>query len=159
MTIYLVRHGSAGVRRNGDPTDTERHLDDVGLAQSQAVAALVTADEPDPAPITAVMSSPAARCSETVAPLAVTLGLEVVLEPRLFEGTSIDEAWSLVEGLAAAGRSAVLCSHGDVIPEVIHRARGRGMEVHGRSGSQKGSVWSLQWDGEHFASGTYRTTA
>ncbi|MCB1012598.1 MAG: histidine phosphatase family protein, partial [Microthrixaceae bacterium] len=59
MTLYLVRHGSAGSRNGTDPRDSERHLDPKGLAQSDVVAGQLCA-----APISRVLSSPLPRCIE-----------------------------------------------------------------------------------------------
>ena len=148
--LYLVRHGSAGVRDDADPADNERHLDTVGLRQAVQLAERLSGLE-----ITAVVASPAARCIETVEPLASSLGLVVDIDARLFEGTDIEESWALVEALIEHDEVAVLCSHGDVIPELVRRAKGRGMEVPGKAGCSKGSLWSLEWDGERFATGTY----
>lgn len=148
--LYLVRHGSAGVRDDADPADNERHLDTVGLRQAVQLAERLSGLE-----ITAVVASPAARCVETVELLASSLGLAVDIDARLFEGTDIEESWALVEALIEHDEVAVLCSHGDVIPELVRRAKGRGMEVPGKAGCSKGSLWSLEWDGERFATGTY----
>lgn len=156
MTIYLVRHGSAGVRRNGDPTDRERHLDEVGLAQAAAIARHLTGVEPE---VTMVRSSAAARCVETVAPLADALGLDVEVDASLFEGTDVEIAWATVERVAADGVTAALCSHGDVIPELIRRARLRGMDTGTASGCKKGSIWALDWDGDRFATASYLAAA
>lgn len=150
MTLHLVRHGSAGTRNDADPSDTERHLDATGLRQALRLAARLSDED-----ITVVLTSPAARCVETIEPLASSLGLDIVIDDRLMEGTDIDASWAIVEALALDGETAVLCSHGDVIPELIRRAKGRGMEVPGKAGCSKGSLWSLEWDGERFVSGTY----
>jgi len=153
MTLYIVRHGSAGRRNGADPGDTERHLDPKGQRQAAMVADHLCAE-----PVDAVLSSPLPRCVQTVEPLAAALGLEVVVEPRLAEGTDIDRAWKVieetVEGLS--GKAAVLCSHGDVIPEIIRRNESRGMRVPGVSGFAKGSVWALHgWDGSRFTKGSW----
>ena len=72
----------------------------------------------------------------------------------LAEQASIDHSWKVLE--AIAGSTAVACSHGDVIPELIRRAQLRGMHVPGKAGFAKGSVWTLEhWDGERFATGIY----
>lgn len=159
MTIFLVRHGSAGMRRDGDPLDTERHLDEVGLEQAAAIARHLAGRHGEE-PITRVLTSPAARCVETVAPTAAELGLTLEPADDLFEGTDVEVAWRLAAGLADQGVSAVLCSHGDVIPELIRRARMRGMDSTG-SGCRKGSIWELRWDGSHdrFDLGTYVAAA
>ncbi len=149
MTLYLVRHGSAGVRDDADPHDDDRPLDETGHLQAERLADWLRHEGP-----TAVISSPLRRCRQTVEPLAKVLGVEVAVEERLAEGTPVDEAWRLLVELADT--SAVLCSHGDVIPELVSRAQRRGMLVPGKSGCAKGSVWTLRhWDGETFATGIY----
>ena len=105
-------------------------------------------------PIDTIVSSPYLRCRQTVEPLAAALGLEVTVSDALAEGTPIERSWELLASVAS--RTAVLCSHGDVIPDLIRRAQLRGMHVPGKSGSAKGSVWTLQhWEGETFATGIY----
>jgi len=104
--------------------------------------------------ITAVLSSPYPRCSETVAALAEALGLEVVLDDRLRESTPVDKAWRLLEEHVEG--AAVMCSHGDVIGDLVRRNQMRGMRVPGKGGCSKGSVWTLSgWDGTRFAKGRY----
>lgn len=149
MTLYLVRHGSAGRRNNSDPADGKRHLDDKGHRQATAVA-----DHLSVQPITRVISSPLPRCMETVEPLAASLGLTVDVDKRLREGTRIDDVWALIEEVA--GLDVAICSHGDVIPEVVQRSQRRGMRIGGKEGFAKGSVWALDgWDGSHFAKGSW----
>jgi 8-oxo-dGTP diphosphatase len=150
VTVYLVRHASAGRRNDFDPHDDARHLDANGRVQAAKLAILLGDHR-----ISWVAASPAVRCVETVEPLASELGLEVKRRRSLFEGADLDEAWTLLEKAASRGGDAVLCSHGDVIPELIRRAQGRGMEVPGKAGCSKGSCWALDWDGERFTRGTY----
>jgi 8-oxo-dGTP diphosphatase len=61
---------------------------------------------------------------------------ELLAEGVDFTGT-VDWMHSLADG-------AVMCSHGDVIPEVIDALERRGMEVSGFRESRKGSVWVLE---------------
>lgn len=149
MTLYLVRHGSAGARNDSDPRDDDRALDPVGREQADRLRDWLVHEAP-----TTVRSSPYRRCVQTVEPLARALGIEVTVDERLSEGTPVEESWSLVEELATT--AAVLCSHGDVIPELISRAQRRGMVVPGKTGCSKGSVWALRhWDDLTFATGLY----
>ena len=105
-------------------------------------------------PITRILTSPYPRCVQTVEPLAAALGLGIEQVDALSEGTPIDESWPLLESVATG--DVVLCSHGDVIPDLIRRAQLRGLHVPGKSGCAKGSVWALEhWDGERYAVGVY----
>ena len=149
MTTYLVRHASAGMRDDADPSDEQRPLDDTGIVQASKLTSWLRHE-----PIDTIVSSPYLRCRQTVEPLAAALGLEVTVSDALAEGTPIERSWELLASVAS--RTAVLCSHGDVIPDLIRRAQLRGMHVPGKSGSAKGSVWTLQhWEGETFATGIY----
>lgn len=149
MTLYLVRHGSAGVRDNSDPHDDDRPLDDTGRQQADLLAEWLSRESPQ-----VIRTSPYLRCRQTLEPLAAALGLEVVVDDRLAEGTSVERSWSLLHELAET--PSVLCSHGDVIPELVSRAQRRGMVVPGKRGCSKGSVWALRhWDGATFATGLY----
>ncbi len=151
MAVHLVRHASAGTRHNADPHDDQRRLDDLGHRQAEAVAELL-----GDAPVSAIESSPARRCLETVAPLAARLAVPVHHCDGLFEGSDIETSWAVLAGAAALDGDVVLCSHGDVIPMLIRRLQLRGMELRGGSGCAKSSCWTLEhWDGERFASGRY----
>lgn len=91
VTLYLVRHGRAG-SDDGDPLDTQRHLDNKGRRR-----AIWLADRLIDQPIDAVWSSPLPRCNQTVrASLAVTAGLDVELFDGLAEGTDIDTSWAVI---------------------------------------------------------------
>lgn len=149
MTVYLVRHASAGSRNDADPNDDERPLDQVGHLQADKLAAWLQHE-----PVERILTSPYLRCRQSVEPLAAALGLEVEVSDALAEGTPVERSWKLLAEVA--DRTVVLCSHGDVIPDLVRRAQGRGMHVPGKSGCAKGSVWTLQhWDGTGFATGIY----
>ena len=142
MTLYLVRHASAGDRSSWRGSDDERPLDGRGLDQSDWLAALLGVE-----PITAILSSHFVRCRQTVSPLASRLGLDIVDEPALAEGASRDAARRVVTKLIDS--TAVLCSHGDVIPELLGLLQGEGIPLVGKAANAKASVWRL--DVEHGA--------
>jgi broad specificity phosphatase PhoE len=154
VAVYLVRHASAGTRDDGDPNDINRSLDAKGARQADALAeALGQLD------IAWVASSPSRRCLETVTPLAARSAINLEVVPDLTEGTPIERSWAILAQAASLPGNAVLCSHGDVIPELIHRAQRRGMEIHGKSGCSKGSIWRLSgWKLDAFATGKYLGT-
>jgi len=98
-------------------------------------------------PIKRILSSPYVRCVDTVQPLATKLGLEVETTPVLAEGRDVRPA---IELLASVPDHTVLCSHGDVIPEVIQTLERRGMAVDGEPDWRKGATWVIERDGDEF---------
>jgi phosphohistidine phosphatase SixA len=149
VTVYLVRHASAGHRDQFDAHDRDRPLDPAGQAQAEKLS-----DWLRHAPISRILCSPFPRCVQTVEPLALALGLDIELQDALAESSDIDKSWKLLT--KAAATTTVLCSHGDVIPDLIRRAQLRGLHIPGKSGCAKGSVWTLDhWNGKRFATGVY----
>jgi phosphohistidine phosphatase SixA len=128
MTILLVRHARAGKAKKWQGDDRLRPLDERGRAQAEGLVDLLRGYEP-----TAILSSAAVRCVQTVEPPAKALGLEVEERDELAEGKASDDVLSLVSSIP--DDVAVLCTHGDVINEVL------GEE------SAKGSTWVLRLDG------------
>ena len=155
MTIHLIRHGKAGDRHEADPNDHRRHLSAAGRAQADRIAALLCE-----LPIVRILSSSADRCVETVTPLAEAVGLDVEIHAELFEGVPLERSWALLESVIRSvdGDShAVLCSHGDIIPDLVRRAQGRGAEISGPTGWSKGSVWTLECAGLEIVRASYAT--
>lgn len=151
VTVFLVRHGSAGLRDDGDPADRDRPLDDGGLDQAKQLTRLLS-----DVPVVRVLTSPARRCRETIEPVATSHHLVAEPHDDLFEGTPIEASWELLDWAAHVVGDVVLCSHGDVIPELIRRAQLRGMDIPTKSGCAKGSCWTLDHDGTRFVTGRYR---
>ena len=152
MSILVVRHGSAGNRLAWEGDDADRPLDPRGAAQAASLAEAF-ADFP----VSVVLSSRAVRCQQTVLPLARRAGLEVAPDPVLYEGASL-QALRLVETLARdddQNDATVLCSHGDVISEMLHNLMLTGVPTHGDRGCAEGSVWELSCRGGVVVEGRY----
>ena len=152
MTILVVRHGSAGSHLAWEGDDDDRPLDPRGVAQAASLAETF-ADFP----VSVVLSSWAVRCQQTVLPLARRTGLEVAPDPVLYEGASL-RALQLVESLARdddQNDATVLCSHGDVISEILHNLMLTGVRTLGDRGCAKGSVWELSCRGGVVVQGRY----
>lgn len=145
-----MRHASAGDRSRWAGDDLERPLDERGRRQASRLA-----DHLGTAPITAIWSSLAVRCVDTVAPLATRLGTMVETRRELTEGARHDDLLELVRRAAASEGDLVMCSHGDLIPEVLNRLLRDGMRVRGARGCAKGSVWALETDGRDFTQAAY----
>lgn len=152
MTVYLVRHGHAGSRSRWLGDDDRRPLSPTGVLQAEHLVTLL-----GHADIRQICSSPAVRCTETVAPLARKLGLAIVECEELTEGAEPEDAviMLLQRADAAAPGDVVICSHGDLIPRVIRRLAANGMRTIDPNLAQKGSVWELDYDGRTVVSGRY----
>ena len=137
MNLYLVRHAQAGDRHDWDGPDAERPLNKKGRQQAEAVAEVLASR-----PIRRVLSSPAVRCLQTVGPLAARLRLEIEVSATFAEGAPLPAARKLLDALVEDGDDAVICGHGDLIPELLNSLENEGMRVDG-AGCSKGSVWHL----------------
>jgi 8-oxo-dGTP diphosphatase len=142
--VFLVRHAKAGSRSAWQGDDDERPLTKSGHAQAKALA-----DRLDGEGVTSLLSSPTLRCVQTLEPLAERVGSTVQIDKRLAEGTPFEQVLVLLEEVEDG---AALCSHGDVIPEVIDALIRRGLEVTTEPQWRKGSVWILARDGDRFVS-------
>jgi 8-oxo-dGTP diphosphatase len=147
-TVWVVRHAKAGSRQAWRGEDARRPLSKPGRRQADALVELLTSASFD-----RVVSSPFVRCYETVGPLASRAELEVALDERLAEGAGPYGALALVRETAQNG--GVLCSHGDVIPELLARLERSGIDLGDDLRCEKGSVWALELDGEQVVSALY----
>jgi broad specificity phosphatase PhoE len=128
--LLVVRHGSAGERAGWSGDDRDRPLDATGLRQAEWIAAQLAGDG-----VRRVLSSPFARCVQTVGPLAERLRLNVELRRELAEGVSRPELEAFLADVRAEASVSVLCTHGDVMEILL----GDGQPC------AKGGVWRLDW--------------
>lgn len=137
MTLHLIRHAHALNRSGHDGDDRSRELSERGHLQASELATWSLFDR-----VTRIVSSPAVRCVDTVAPLAARLGLTVVEDHRLYEGSDA----ATVLDMSEEPNDVVLCSHGDLIPEALRLAGMRGAELVGRRMVDKGCTWSITFE-------------
>lgn len=145
MALYLVRHAKAGDRHRWSGPDELRPLSPAGQRQAAGLVELLGRHARGP-----ILSSPSLRCVQTVEPLARDRGLTVATIPQLAEGTSFVDVLELLAGLPDG---AVLCSHGDLIPDVVDALCRRGMEVRGQPDWRKGATWVLERRDGSFVAG------
>lgn len=140
MAVLLVRHAIAESRHRWDGSDDQRPLTDAGHRQADALVALLGDIRPS-----RVLSSPAVRCQQTIAPLALAAGCPVETHPALAEGAG-REAVELVRSLSDG--TVVVCSHGDVIPQVLETLdREDGLILRAEPRWRKASTWVLERNG------------
>jgi broad specificity phosphatase PhoE len=141
VTVYLVRHAKAGSRKAWSGDDELRPLSKAGRAQARALAKLLAGGD-----ITRIVSSPYVRCQQTVEPLAHRIGVAVELSDALREGARLADSLRLVEKVAS--ENAVLCTHGDVLGNLLMHYAHLGVELE-TDRIEKASVWTLEVvDGE-----------
>lgn len=136
--LYLVRHGKAGSRHDFDGDDRMRPLTGAGQRQARALAPKLTA-----AGVRTYVSSPFLRCIETLQPAAKAMGSTVDIDNCLSEGRN---GVDVLELMSTLPNGSALCSHGDVIPEVIAALERRGCEITTAPDWRKGTVWVISRD-------------
>jgi 8-oxo-dGTP diphosphatase len=129
QTILLIRHAVAKNRESWSDADHLRPLNKAGCRQAEAIA-----EELGESKIFQIRSSPAVRCVQTVAPLAVRAGLHVKIDQSMSEGSTFDLPKSSANGLH------IFCAHGDNIPALLSNL---GIDCQRCS---KGSIWMLKRD-------------
>jgi len=137
--IFLVRHAKAGQRDDSNGDDMQRPLSKAGWAQANAlVTPLIKAGATG-----ALLASPYVRCMQTLEPLAAALDLTVVADDRLAEAQPLN---AMLEMIAEQPDGAVLCSHGDMIPDTMAALQRRGCNFIGEPNWKKASVWVIERD-------------
>jgi phosphohistidine phosphatase SixA len=140
MPILLLRHAKAGQRKKWEGPDHLRPLSKKGWKQAEGSVELLAGFDID-----SILSSPFVRCVQTVQPLAEQRGLKIEETDDLAEGASPPAVVALARRLAPT--TAVLCTHGDVIPDLLEGlARSHGLRLPEDYPCAKGSVWVLEAD-------------
>ena len=136
MPMYVVRHAKAGDRTEWEGDDRLRPLTKSGRRQAEELA-----DWLKKAPIHAILSSEYVRCLQTVEPLAQLHKLPIVPRTDLEEGAGGESIIRLVREFK--GRNVVLCTHGDVVEELLELLISEGLVQRARANLEKGSTWVL----------------
>jgi phosphohistidine phosphatase SixA len=127
MPLIVLRHARAGKSQKWVGDDRLRPLDERGRHQAEALVGTLA-----PHPVERILSSAHLRCVQTVEPLAAARGLPIEERRELAEGSTLPETLALIDELSRA--PAVLCTHGDVIHELL------GHEL------DKGAAWIVRRD-------------
>ncbi|GGH43472.1 NUDIX hydrolase [Microbacterium album] len=115
--VIALRHGKAVPRDEWDGSDASRPLLPRGKEQAKAIVGALRAFG-----VRRIVSSSAVRCVKTVTPLAKALGRRIdetdLISQDAWEDGSADVR-AVVGRRVRAGKPAVLCSHGPVLPEIL----------------------------------------
>ena len=116
FALIALRHGKAAARTGAGP-DARRPLTARGVTQAASLVSTITAWRP-----LRIISSTAVRCVTTVAPLAAFTGItikqtDLISQDALESGEA--DVRSIVGKRVRSRKTAVLCSHGPVLPEIM----------------------------------------
>ena len=150
MTLYVVRHALAEDKATWRGDDSLRPLSPAGLEQAANLARWFDDG------IDEVVSSTTVRCLATVLPLAHRHGLDPILRSALLPGpveAAADLARTMLERT-----TGVLCTHGEVIPAMLHVLDVRCRNAD-RASCEKGSIWELSLQPSGEITGRYHPAA
>jgi 8-oxo-dGTP diphosphatase len=148
VPVLLIRNAHAGSQRDSRGPEKGRQLSPKGYKQACNLVSALEGYAPQ-----RILSSAAARCLETMAPLAEAMQLKVEREDALAEGAGLG-ALALVRRVAH--EKIALCTHGDVIPEIlVSLADEDHLDLGPRPRQAKGSVWVLEAEGDRFVKAVY----
>lgn len=140
-TLVLIRHAIAEERETWrGEDDAQRPLNAEGRRQAKHIAkmlpALLEEEVGHGLKIVSLGSSPALRCVQTVEPLTERIGMKIVIDQTLMEGSEIAPPSPRDDG------AHVLCAHGDNIPWLLDK-----LKINWNGRCKKGSMWLIQRDG------------
>jgi len=121
--MLLLRHASAGERLSSASLDRARRLDRVGRGDARLLPQALSGYA-----IERIVSSPHARCVETVRALALARNLEVEEREELAPDAPAPDTLALLSELPD---SALVCTHRDVVARLLD----------GEVTCEKGAAW------------------
>jgi phosphohistidine phosphatase SixA len=135
--VLLLRHASAGGRRPSATLDRARRLDRAGRADARELPHAL-----DGHVVTHVVSSPHARCVETVEAFAWSRNLRVEVRDELLPEAPVEATLAL---LAELPDTTLVCTHREVIARLF------GDELT----CEKGAMWLLERRGGELEPAAY----
>ena len=144
----MVRHAKSGSRSHWSGDDRLRPLSKKGQKQAEALIAIL-----EPFPISAIYSSPFLRCMQTVQPLAKARKLPLKQTPSLGEGKGLAGAMQILGDPKL--KRAVLCTHGDIMWELVEELVKGKVAKAGEGSYDKGAMWVVDVDDGSFARARY----
>ena len=133
----MVRHAKAGSRSHWTGDDRQRPISPKGVKQAARIV-----EQFNRVAVTAVFSSPYLRCAQTVEPLARARRLEVQSSTDLAEGRGITGLYVFFNNEDLD--DVVLCTHGDLVWELVEDLTNRRVLPAFREQFDKGSTWVVE---------------
>jgi phosphohistidine phosphatase SixA len=134
--LLLVRHADAGDKHRWQGPDSLRRLSPAG--QAEAAGLVIGLDD---YPIGRILTSPTLRCQQTVQPLARDRRLHIEHEVAFGVDADLARVVALLEDPRL--QNTVVCTHGELIGQVLTRLVTDGLVVDQPLQWPKGSTWLL----------------
>jgi 8-oxo-dGTP diphosphatase len=143
--LIFLRHAKALARGEWDGEDMDRPLAILGQRQAQKLFATLA-----PYKIEEIYSSDAARCLETVTPLAHSIGREVNIKRAISEYVfgkkpekTLDYFKEIRNLVKEEKRSTLLCSHNPILPLMLATLGKKSKYVLAHEKLEPGDAWVL----------------
>jgi 8-oxo-dGTP diphosphatase len=152
-TVLLVRHGKAGKKEEWKGDDALRPLDAEGAEQARRLGAVALCYAP-----VRIASANLVRCADSVRGVSLATGVALDIEPQLGRDAYAKDPQATLDWVReqiAAGGTSLLCSQGEVIPDLISRLAGGSTAKLRHPPSRKGSVWALSFAGDRLIAADY----
>jgi 8-oxo-dGTP diphosphatase len=157
MRLLVVRHAHAEPKQGWSGSDADRPLVPRGRRQAKLLSKDLARYHP-----ARVISSPSARCRQTVQPLASACALDVELSKALAPDAG-ESALGLIRNLAdggPAGTTIVLCTHREVLVAVMPALFDAfDIKPGHRLPGAKGGTWLLEFHGPKLGTVKYQPPA
>ena len=138
VPVILLRHASAVLRKQWEGPESERPLTAAGQDEARDLVPLLSAYGD-----LSLVTSPYARCAQTLEPAAADFGVELAVEPALAEDADAEAAQAWLRQVMKSGKPTVACTHRPVVPELLGESP-LGMSVRaGRRALAPGEAWVM----------------
>ncbi|MEU8342030.1 8-oxo-dGTP diphosphatase [Actinomadura meyerae] len=135
--LVILRHASAGDKREWREADELRPLDAAGRREATALAGLLHAYGP-----MRVVGSATARCLETVLPYARATRASITTDAAFTIGDTGPEQ-AVRRLLSLAGAATVVCTHGEIVSDLVTGlCKEMGAKVPDDTSLRKGEFWA-----------------
>ena len=133
---YLIRHADARDEQHWAGPDDARPLSFPGRLEASGLLGRLR-----DYPISRILTSPAERCQQTVTPLSQRRAVPIELADALAVDAPSARLLTLVTDPTL--QTAVLCTHGELIGQLMRQLAAGGVPLSGPLDGDKGSTWVL----------------
>jgi broad specificity phosphatase PhoE len=148
LQLYVIRHAQAVSSADWQGEDKQRPLSERGKRQAERLV-----QSYEGTPIDVLLSSPYRRSVQTLNPLASARKLPVTTGDEFGVGAGANTLLGAVMQLMVD--AAVVCTHADVLEDLLRRLVGLGLVAAGRTTSENAGTWKLSLSHDGISQAAY----